>query len=155
MISIELSDVFLDGPLTQPRDVVVSIEGRLSLRCDCSVYFEDKFFPVTELAVALSGWLRLGEATRPDFEFEAMSAEEPGIVWFRSFDGRWRLGSIWQDSPCAATVTLQEADDLALGYISTVRTSVLSVGGRHALTWLDQALGEGFNDSAGGRTSGG
>jgi len=155
MISIGLSDVFLDGLLTQPRDVVVSFEGRLSLGCDGLVYFEDEFFPVVELAVALSGWLRLGEAIRPDFDFEAMSAEEPGILWFRSFDGSWRVGSIWQDSPCAATVTLQQLDDLALGYVSTVRDRVLSVGGRQALTWLDRAISEGFSDSAGGRASGG
>lgn len=155
MISIGLSDVFLDGLLTQPRDVVVSVEGRLSLGCDGVVYFEDDFFPVVELAVALNGWLRLGEVARPDFEFEAMSAEEPGILWFRSFDGSWRVGSIWQDSPCVATVTLQQLDVLARGYISTVREEVLSVGGLQALTWLDRGLSAGFGGSAGGRASGG
>lgn len=140
MISIQLSDVVTDAPLMNARGVVVNVEGRLRLRCGGAVIFDEQSFPVAELAVALARWSGRG-AERSSFEFDSMSAEEPGLVWFRRSEGEgWRVGSIWQDSPCMTELSLGELDNLTEQFVEEVRRIIDEIGGRQAAEQFDLAL---------------
>ena len=100
MIRFEISDLVADPrPPTDRIELVANVEANFSIMVDDRLVYQEVSFPVVELAVALHQWLAHRGPDNPDFEFESMSAEEPGLVWIRWAGSGWRVGSIDQEQP--------------------------------------------------------
>ena len=63
--------------LPRPYDVLLGVEATLRLTmADGQVVYEEQFFPIVELAVALQDWLCDGFAVGSDFSFDSVESDE-------------------------------------------------------------------------------
>lgn len=129
------------GCLDTATDVIANLEADITLEVEGSVIYEEVSFPVAELALALTRWAQSCSADRPDFEFDSMSAEEPGLVWIRRTEGGWRFGSICQDRPETKVFPTEQVDEAIRKYIGDLKTQVGGTFGPGALQRLVDALG--------------
>ena len=126
--------------LDTATDVIVNLEADLTMEFEGNVIYEEVSFPVAELAFALIKWAQSRAADRPDFEFDSMSAEEPGLVWVRRTNGGSRVGSICQDRPLTTVLAMEQVDQVIRGYVEDLRSQVLDRFGQRALEQLVEAL---------------
>lgn len=121
-------------------DVVANLEADLRLEVDGEEIYAEASFPVAELAAGLARWSTTPSDDRPDFEFDSISAEEPGLIWIRRVDDGWRVGSIRQEKPDLRAFSGPEIDQLVQDYIGELRDRVEETYGRAVAANLREAL---------------
>lgn len=107
-----------------PYDIELGVVASLTISVDDRQVYREVLFPVIELRLALARWLVSGSIE--DFEFESMESDEIGLVWLRRQpSGGWRVGSVHQDRPEVAELTLsdvasavQQLSDLVDGWVA-------------------------------------
>lgn len=98
MIKFSFENLHADSPkLTKPHEFLLRIVADFSMWSDNRLLYEEPEFCVVEFAQQLDDWLK--EPDAPDFEYDAIDAEEPGLVWFRFEKDGWRVGSLFQEQP--------------------------------------------------------
>lgn len=137
-----ISGLRSDPPrLSDEIDLVANIEADLRLAVDGQVVYEEVSFPVVELALALVRWLATPPDDRSGFEFDSMSAEEPGLIWIRRVGDGWRVGSIHQERSDLRALTSVEIEALIRGFVAQISDGFEARFGSSAWGLLDHALG--------------
>ena len=113
----------------EPYDVLLGAVARVRLECGVVVYREE-LFPIAELALALEDWLRDGLPASTDFTFDSVEHDEPGLIWCRSEEDGWRLGSIHADATDPFVHSSEEVAEAFHGFVEAVRSWVRSTTGR-------------------------
>lgn len=125
MINLEFARLRSDRQRFRDQlEVQVAITADIQLSDDDGLIYEEVDFPVIELALHLSEWLRNGEPNGLDFEFDSMETPETGWIWIRRYNTGWRLGSIHQERPA---ITVHSSNDMATGlneFIARLRRAV-------------------------------
>ena len=107
--------------LPRPYDVLLGVEATLRLTmADGQVVYEEQFFPIVELAVALQDWLCDGFAVGSDFSFDSVESDDTGLLWCRACGSGWRIGALEQDFPDLTMYSQAEVKALFSRFIATV-----------------------------------
>ncbi|AOR61135.1 hypothetical protein [Pectobacterium parmentieri] len=86
---------YLTIPSVNPNPQLLSeIEGRLIIKVNDEVFFDESDILLLELAKELSAWISVGSG---DFIYYSMDYEEGPILSFQETEGSWRLSSVWCD----------------------------------------------------------
>ncbi|MGL5866611.1 MAG: hypothetical protein ACRCYX_12225 [Dermatophilaceae bacterium] len=84
--------------LPEPYDAVLGVEATLQLTSgDGRLVYEEPFFPVVELALALEDWLKSGLGAGKDFSFDSVESDESGLLSCRPHGCGWRIGALEQE----------------------------------------------------------
>lgn len=126
--------------LSDVIDVVANIEADVRLETDGGAIYDEVSFPVAELAVALTRWTQAPVTNRADFEFDSMSAEEPGLLFIRRADDGWRVGSIHQERAESRIFTAVEVDEFVRTFIRQLTREVATAFGPDVSALLSDAL---------------
>lgn len=119
-----MSLVFVDAKLDsrglpEPYDVLLGVEATLRLTSgDGRLVYEEPFFPVVELALAIQDWLEAGIGAGEDFSFESVESDEAGLLWCRLHGRGWRIGALEQEF---ADMTVYETAHIAEAFSAFVR----------------------------------
>jgi len=114
----------------EPYDVLLGAVARVRLECGGVVVYREELFPIAELALALEDWLRAGLPASTGFTFDSVEHDEPGLIWCRSEEEGWRLGSIHADAADPIVHSSEEVAEAFDGFVETVRSWVRSTTGR-------------------------
>lgn len=107
-------------------DYLIAIEADFRMLDGETVIYEEPYFPVIELARALSLWVARG--CEDDFAFESMSYEEPGaVVIVRQQDG-WTFGSRLTPEVASSVVLWAAIQDGIRRFIAQVRADLTRLG---------------------------
>ena len=115
--------------LRERWQVLLGVVGDLSVEVCGRTLYREVEFPLVELAVDLSKWLQKVEKTNESFVFASMESEEPGLVWLRCEDERWRVGSVHQEYEEKRTFSLCEVASAARAYIDRLTDTLLQIHG--------------------------
>lgn len=126
--------------LSDATDVVANLEADVRLETDGEAIYDEVSFPVAELAVTLTRWMQAPVTNRADFEFDSMSAEEPGLLWIRRASDGWRVGSIHQEGPEPRIFTPVEVDEFVRTFIERLTEEVATAFGLDVSAALSEAL---------------
>jgi hypothetical protein len=111
--------------LEDPIDMLLGIVADARFLADDRLLLSMPAFPLVELAAQLDYWLKQGGDK--DFSYESAEAEDE-LLWFRTVDDHWFVGSDLADAPTKHETTHSAATEFARTYIDRVKDEV-----RHAL----------------------
>jgi hypothetical protein len=109
MLELRFSDLYDDGGRADPIPEVDVSASEFSIVVSGKTLYSEPHMTVIELVGALTRWLRVPRESRSDFEFDSMSTDERGLVWIKSTNGGYRIGSVHQ-----AYEELREFSDLEI-----------------------------------------
>lgn len=96
MLELRFSGLYEEGGRADRIPEVDVSASEFSIVVDGKTLYSEPHMTVIELLGALTSWLRVPAESRSDFEFESMSTDERGLVWIKTTNGRYRIGSVHQ-----------------------------------------------------------
>lgn len=110
MIDFRFTNLVSEGRPIGTEDLLVRAGADFEIVVGERVLYFEIDFPVIELAAALAHWSDVAAPLDADFEFDSMSAPEPGWVQIRRESAGWRLGSLHQEYPEMGVFTTDEVE---------------------------------------------
>ncbi len=95
-----------------------------SILFDSEVLYCEQQFCVLEFALALSKWLNLVHQTGEHFIYVSMESEEIGLVWIKTNDAGWRVGSVHQEYEETNVFSLGEIKDAAEKFLDQLEAEM-------------------------------
>ncbi|MFP1814091.1 DUF7878 domain-containing protein [Lonsdalea quercina] len=92
-IKIEFNDLTIRSFNPSPQ-LISEIEGRLIIKVNDEIFFDESDILLLELAKELCAWISAGSG---NFIYYSMDYEEGPILSFQEIENSWRLSSVWCD----------------------------------------------------------
>ena len=102
-----------EGALDEHWEILLHVIADFSILVDSKVLYCEQQFCVVEFALDISGWLNRVHRNGEDFIYTSMESEEIGLVWIKSSDSGWRIGSVHQEYEETNIFSLEEIRDAA------------------------------------------
>lgn len=123
VINFSFENLHTDSPtLTAPHEFLLRIVADFSMWVDDRLLYQEPEFCVVEFAQQVDRWLR--ESDINDFEYDAMDAEEPGLVWFRFEKDGWRVGSLFQEQPEMREYSKENLKNAAMAFMAKLDSAL-------------------------------
>lgn len=111
---------------TTQADILVAVDADFRAVDGDRVVYEERSFPVVELAWSLLRWL--DQPDRGDFVFESMSFEELGAVTVRRQGAGWVFGSVFVPDIASDPVSWGEVERSVRAFTRRVTADLSAVG---------------------------
>ena len=109
-------------------ELLVNVEANLQIIDDGRVIYEERAFPVLELARELVGWTQSACAEERDFEFVSLSFEETGAVRIRRSSEGWLVGSVFEPELVSRPIRWKELSEAVNSLAANLRRDLGQLG---------------------------
>lgn len=100
---------------TEPWQVYLHIVADFEVNVDGCLLYAEQLFPVVEFVIEAQVWARGLPGKVTDFIFASMESEQEALIWIRSCDEAWRIGSTMEGTssgPLQVTEAVGALNDL-------------------------------------------
>jgi len=139
-LAFQFDSLERDGALDEYWQLLLHVVADFSILIDSKVLYCEHQFCVVEFAVALSKWLNRAHQTGEDFIYTSMESEDVGLVWIKSNDPGWCVGSVYQEYEEANIFDLGEIMNAAEKFLGQLEAEASAKLGRGLREFISQEL---------------
>jgi hypothetical protein len=124
-LEIDFNDLSFDG--SQPSyswQAVHRFVGNFTISVAEQVLYSEVEFCLVEFAVQVLQWLQRARAANHDFSYSSVESEHPGLVWIVERNGKWQIGSTYQEYSEEGLFTLDEISAAVEAYVNKLKSEL-------------------------------